>query len=158
MDGTSRKSLSVANIVGIVVTVVLIVLAFILFSFYKKENHDLQTLSDIGRIRNALDLYAISNTHFPIQTEIVELNRVFPGTQQLCNSGFASNLEKCDKIILSPIPQSDVMNIYRYQSINDNIDYRLEFILLRNQTWLGLQKGTQCAARDGIKTGRCFEQ
>lgn len=158
MDGTTRKSLSIVNIVGIVMAVVLIVLAVVLFYFYKKENHDVQVMSDIGRIRNALDLHAIATTHFPIETEVVELSRVFPGTQQLCDTGFASNLEKCENVLLSPMPQSDPLDVYRYQSINNGQDYRLEFTILRNQTWLGLTKGIQCASRDGIRTARCFEE
>jgi len=158
MDGTARKSLSVANIAGIVIAVVLIVLAFVMFYFYKKDNHDLAVIADIGRIRNSLDLHAIATTHFPIETDIVELNRVFPGTQQLCTNGFISNLEKCDRIILSPMPQSDATDVFRYQSISNGQDYRLEFNLQRNQTWLGLIAGTQCATREGIKSQRCFEQ
>lgn len=158
MDGVARKSLGIAEIVGIVIAVVLIVLAVVMFYFYKKDNHDIAALADIGKIRNALDLHAIATTHYPIETEIVELNRVYPGTQQLCATGFISNLEKCDNVILNPMPLSDPMDVYRYQSVNNGQDYRLEFTLLRNQTWLGLQAGVQCATRESIKTGRCFEQ
>lgn len=158
MDGTARKSLSIAVIVGVVIAVVLIVLAVVMFYFYKNDNHDIAVLSDIGRIRNALDLHAIATTHYPIESEIVELNRVYPGTQQLCSNGFISNLEKCDNVIISPMPQSDPADVYRYQSVSNGQDYKLEFTLLRNQTWLGLQAGVQCATREGIKTGRCFEQ
>lgn len=158
MEGTARKSLSIAVIVGIVMAVVLIVLAFLMFYFYKNENHDIAVLSDIGRIRNAFDLHAIATTHYPIELEVVELNRIFPGTQQLCTNGFISNLEQCDNVILSPIPQSYPEDVYRYQSVTNGQDYRLEFTLLRNQTWLGLQKGIQCATREGINGGRCFEQ
>lgn len=142
----------------IVIFLIIIMIGFdiAMVLYLNLKSRDIAVLSDINQIQSALDVYLIENSQYPIAPEPVNLDDVYAGTEKLCVDGFKKKTDSCKRIILAPIPNSDLLagNIYKYQS--DGQNYKIEFVLKGNFKAQELSRGINCATNLQILSQACF--
>ena len=126
--------------------------------YLNNKTADIQVLTEVSQIRSGLDVYLQANNFYPPFETPTQLNDSYIGTEKLCLEGFKRFSEKCKRLILDKIP-----NIFRtegiyytYQSLNNNQDYKIEFVLKTNFKNQGLTKGKNCATNSQIFSQPCF--
>jgi hypothetical protein len=146
-----------AIIVGFVI-VILIVANIFIISYLNKKARDIHVLSEINQIRSGLEVFLLANNYYPRLEEATELNNSYYATEKLCLDGFQRIDNNCSKNILRPVPNKFLSrgNTYIYQSIDNNKDYNIEFILETNFRDLNLIKGKNCANNLQITSQPCF--
>jgi len=142
----------------ILILIVLIVGNVFVISYLNEKSRDIKVLSEVSQMRGAFENYLNINNFYPELSEATELNDPYNSTQKLCSTGFKRLGDECDSHILRVIPNTYLNegNIYKYQSINDNKNYLIEFSLNTNFNQLGLFQGKSCANNFEITNQPCF--
>ena len=155
---SSKGFTKIEILLVIILAVIVISVDIFVILYLNSKARDIQTLSEIDQIRSGLELFLQTNNYYPKITAPTELNDSYAGTEKLCFSGFSKITEKCDKNILSEIPNvyQNKGNIYTYQANNDYLNYKLEFTLLTNFKRQGLAKGKNCATNSQTTSQLCF--
>jgi len=147
------------SIVKIVIVVVIIIIMgvinYFVFGYSNSLANDVEILSEINQIRSGLEVYLANNNHYPIVNEPVLLNDPYSSTEVLCVDQFKKADVDCDKLILSPVSRLQDVQYY-YQSVDNNLNYRIEFTLEHNFKDIGLLKGKNCASNKQIINQPCF--
>lgn len=144
-------------IVVIFLLIAMIAVDIVVVLYLNLKSGDINVLSDIKQIQSGLDVYLITNNHYPIAEEPVYLNDVYAGTEKLCTEGFQKRTVKCSRDILAPIPNGGLVegNLYKYQSETGQ-DYKIEFVLKTNFKAQELSRGKNCAINNQIINQPCF--
>lgn len=144
-------------IIAVFLVLAVIAIDIIVIWYLNLKSRDIAVLSDIKQIQSGLDLYLDINTHYPLAGEPINLNDAYAGTEKLCADGFKKNSDNCSRVILSPVPNSDLKkgNIYKYQSA-DGLNYKIEFNLKTNFKAQNLSQGLNCATNSQILSQPCF--
>ena len=149
-----------ASIITSVFTFLLIILVGLTYYFLQLRSKDFVILGEVAQVRSSLEMAYGANTKFPLSDLPLILGTLNEDSQKLCLTGFESFSTPCDKVILPLVPVSLISEgvVYRYQTVNGQKDYQLEFPLFLNHSKLGVGKGLNCASSQGINPGPCFNQ
>lgn len=135
------------------------VLAVLVGRYTALKNQDTAILSDIARIQSGLDVVYGVNARYPLREEGVYLHNQQAKTEKLCSRDFADAVTSCETKVLDPLPGAGRSHLgYRYWSLNQGAEYRIEFNLNTNHTEAGLLKGVQCAFVGGVQSIPCFNE
>ncbi len=138
--------------------VILSVVAIVLLQmFLRSRATDVMTLADIARVQSALEFTYAVNTEFPQTPQALVLGSAENKTERLCERGFMSRVEPCERVVLPAMPAAGKGG-YTYHSFDAGQEYGIEFILERNHRSLGLMKGVVCAFSQGLAQGPCLTQ
>ncbi len=147
------------GVILIIIFIVIIIIVDVLVVWYlNQKQQDIQTLSEISQIRSGLEEFLIYNNYYPKSGEVILLNDAYSNAEKLCGEGFKKFIDKCQKEILNPVPNSmqNLGNQYFYRSLDNNTNYQLEFSLKTNFEQQGLKKGKSCATNSQILNQPCF--
>ncbi len=159
---TVRDQRGITKVQGVIVVAlafVCVVLAIVVGRYTSLKNQDVAVLSDIARIQSGLDVVYGVNARYPLREEGVYLHNEQAKTQKLCIRDFADAVTPCEVTVLDPLPTQGLGDFgYRYWSLNQGAEYRIEFNLNTNHPEAGLSKGAQCAFVGGIQSIPCFNE
>jgi len=141
---TLMEILIVVLIVGVLAAVGIITLLTA-----NAKSRDIQRLSDVRQVQNALELYFYNRNAFPIANNIILGGDDY---KVLCDSasGFQSGGEECGKIFLNQLPAAPARTAddsYVYSS--DGQTYSLIFVLEKAAD--GLEAGEHTATQNGVQ-------
>ncbi|MDD5341580.1 MAG: hypothetical protein PHC97_04065 [Patescibacteria group bacterium] len=143
----------------ITISLVILVIAGDIFAvlYLNQKSRDITVLSEISQTRSALEVFLQFNNFYPKSTNVVNLDEAYYRTEKLCQSGFQSAADSCDKIILNALPNfyQAQGNVYQYRTTADN-SYQIQFVLQTNFPEQGLKKGVNCATNNQIISQPCF--
>ena len=154
----NKRIIRIEILIVAFIVLINIISNFGVVSSLNSKARDIQVLSEIDQIRSGLELFLLANNFYPEATEPLVLNDVYLGTEKLCLTGFEKLTQSCEKNILRPIPNQDLVNgnIYTYKSTDNNQNYQIEFTLKTNFKKQGLLKGVNCATNLQITSQACF--
>jgi Tfp pilus assembly protein PilE len=154
----SRGFTKIEVILVVLFIIIMIIIDVSVIWYLNLKQRDIQTLSEISQIRSGVEEFLFFNNYYPKTKEVTLLNDAYLNTEKLCQEGFRKFSDKCKKIILDPLPNSDfnLGNQYFYQSLDNSESYQLEFILKTNFKKQGLKKGKNCATNSQIVSQPCF--
>jgi len=154
----SKGITKIEILISIGVALVIIIVDIVVISYLNNKTRDIQILSEIDQIRSGLEVFLLTNNHYPIRETQALLNDSDVLTEKLCIEDFVRITERCEKNILNPVPNfyKSLGNFYTYQSIDENKNYLLEFNLKTNFKKQGILKGVNCATNSQIVSQPCF--
>ena len=145
-----KKHLLVKFFVFILIIVVVSALLILLTVYAKKNQRDVQRLSDISRIRIALELYFFNRHKYPVaQTSVILGNA---GALVICDTdeGVQNISDGCGKVFMERVPKDPLFEqgfVYSYAS--DGNTYSIDFVLEKSDS--GLTAGSHRATPESIE-------
>jgi hypothetical protein len=155
---SSRGFTKIEILIVVIIAIIIIISDVFIIIFLNAKERDIQILSEISQIRSGFEVFLLANNYYPIAMTPIALNDTYASTEKLCLDGMKQFADQCQKNILNPMPNYYLQegNQYRYQSLDNNQNYQLEFILGTNFEKQGLKKGVNCANNSQILSQPCF--